>query len=108
MQSIYDQFSSLKGYFSPDKKGDSNLSHLVLFAEKAHQVILFPSLSIVLTQHTQDGHKEIANDSIELYLSLSPPTNQFLIRAYICRGLVIAPQDLSQEVRRPYHYIYNY
>ena len=54
MQSTYEQFSSLKVYFSPDKKGDSNLSHLVLFAEKAHQVII-PLFFVTLFDMTCTG-----------------------------------------------------
>ena len=46
----------------------------------------------------QSGSSSIAIQCIELYLSLNPPTNQFLIRAYLCLSLAHKPEALSEAV----------
>ena len=105
---VNQSFVALKDYFTPESRSDagSNLSQLVVFAERVLKVIN----SVMHVQYAlrrsatmvhlpaQNGHKQIAGESIDLYLSLRPPSNQFLVRAYLCRAQVLAPASSSQEV----------
>ena len=45
----------------------------------------------------QNGHPTVASECIQLYFSLDPPANQFLIRAHLCEGLIAAPSNPSDE-----------
>ena len=46
----------------------------------------------------QYGRSSIASECIELFFSLDPPANQFLIRAHLCQALIAAPSNSSEEV----------
>lgn len=41
----------------------------------------------------QNGCESIALESLQLYFSLDPPVNQFLIRAHLCKAMLIADVD---------------
>ncbi|XP_064381874.1 cilia- and flagella-associated protein 46-like [Halichondria panicea] len=80
---IKQSHAALKEYFSPSKRHQSsgNPAQLIVFAEHA----------------IKNGCREVALDCVQLYLSLSPPVNQFTVRAHLCEALTSAPHDSSQE-----------
>lgn len=47
----------------------------------------------------QNGFSELAQDCTELFFSLNPPVNQFLIRAHLCAALSNAPVNSKDEVQ---------
>ncbi len=36
---------------------------------------------------------DISKECLQLFFSLAPPTNQFLIRAYLCYAVAVAPSS---------------
>eukprot|EP00731_Ephydatia_muelleri_P020306 Em0013g33a len=47
----------------------------------------------------KSGHVDIAVDCLQLYFSLNPPVNQFLIRAHLCKALVASPLNCSERAK---------
>ncbi|KAK7109057.1 hypothetical protein V1264_013170 [Littorina saxatilis] len=43
----------------------------------------------------QYGHNEIARDCLKMYFMKQQPSNQFLIRAYLCQAQLLAPQHAN-------------
>lgn len=82
-QSIQEAYDILKERFTCEKRseGIGNSAQLVIFAEQA----------------VKYGSRDIAIQCIELYFTLSPPTNQFLIRAHLCHCLAVAPTNPPEE-----------
>ena len=46
----------------------------------------------------QYGHSEIARDCLKMYFMKQQPSNQFLIRAYLCQAQLLAPQNANNPV----------
>ena len=46
----------------------------------------------------QYGHTEIARDCLKMYFMKQQPSNQFLIRAYLCQAQLLAPQNANNPV----------
>lgn len=53
----------------------------------------------IILLEIQSGHKDIAANCLQIYFDLSPPTNQFYIRAHLCEALVYAPTNIADQVR---------
>ena len=77
-----------------------NPVQLVQFAEHAVKVnYIFKRYSTdLIASYKQSGHVDIAVDCLQLYFSLNPPVNQFLIRAHLCKALVASPLNCSERV----------
>ena len=113
-QQFQQSYTALKEYFSPScpRDGTSNPGQLVLFAEHAAKVTLlimhthhdYNLLCIYKYIHTyynfaiQNGFSDIALECLQLYFNLNPPTNQFFIRAHLCKALITAPNSPTDEV----------
>ncbi len=113
VERIKQSHAALKEYFSPSKRHQSsgNPAQLIVFAEHAikvrlqiehtvHMVVQYSVCGIEVFDlyEFQNGCREVALDCVQLYLSLSPPVNQFTVRAHLCEALTSAPHDSSQEV----------
>lgn len=116
-EQIKQSYSALKEYFSPSKRHQSsgNPAQLIVFAEHAVKVrflnevhhwqsaalvllLLFSLLPIFSAVfYFQNGCREVALDCIKLYFTLSPPVNQFHVRAHFCEALASAPSHPSHE-----------
>ena len=89
-------FSYLRDSFSPEKKKpivDTNVPQLVLFAEHVLKVGNWDKYRFVL-KSLQEGYVDLAIQCIDFYLSINPPTNQFFIRAHVCRGMALSNKEV--------------
>ena len=48
---------------------------------------------------SQHGESSMARECLQMYFMRTPPTNQFLCRAYLCQAQLMAPTDASSTVR---------
>lgn len=92
MGRLKQSYECLKEYFSSSQKLDAkcNPAQLVVFAEHAAKVGQGTGRDLIFKhpRSIQNGDKDIAADCLRVYFGLSPPSNQFYIRAHLCDALI--------------------